>query len=77
MLAEWAAYLSKNPENLEEYPEPQANDADFREHPFFKLSSESQWSIPDEIEGFRCLDRELMSKIWPEGTEKALKVSSA
>lgn len=75
--AEWAAYLSNNPENLEEYPEPEGNDADFREDPIFKLSSVSQWSIPDEIEGFKCLDRELMSKIWPEGTEIALKVRSA
>lgn len=75
---EWAAYLSNNPENLEEYPEPDANDADFCQHPIFsKLSSDARWSIPDEVEGFKCLDRELMSKIWPEGTEKALQVNSA
>jgi hypothetical protein len=69
--------LSNNPENLEEYPEPDANDVEFREHLIFKLSDDPRWSIPKEVEGFKCLDGELMSKIWPEGTEKALQASTS
>ncbi|KAJ9107135.1 hypothetical protein QFC19_002795 [Naganishia cerealis] len=73
---EWAAYLNNNPENLEEYPEPEPNDASLRleNSAFDALFDDERWAIPDEVNGFECRDRELMAKIWPEGTEKALQV---
>lgn len=75
-FVEWAAYLNNNPENLEEYPEPAANPATIREHAVLgKLFHDEKWRVPDEVDGFHCRDRELMEKIWPEGTDKALQAS--
>ncbi|KAJ9111258.1 hypothetical protein QFC22_006558 [Naganishia vaughanmartiniae] len=72
---QWAAYLNNNPENLEEYPEPEPNDSALRrDSTFGALFEDPKWTIPDEVVGFECRDRELMAKIWPEGTEKALQV---
>lgn len=72
---EWAAYLNNNPENLEEYPEPPPNPESIRQHSAFgELFRDKRWSVPDEVEGFRCRDRELMDKLWPVGTDKALQV---
>ncbi|KAJ9095331.1 hypothetical protein QFC21_005697 [Naganishia friedmannii] len=73
---QWAAYLNNNPENLEEYPGPEPNDSTLRgvDPAFDTLFVDSKWAIPDEVAGFECRDRELMAKIWPEGTDKALQV---
>lgn len=78
-MPEWAAYLNNNPENLEEYPEPEPNDSALRrENPAFDALFENpKWAIPDQVVGFECRDRELMAKIWPEGTDKALQVRIA
>jgi deoxyribodipyrimidine photo-lyase len=68
--------LNNNPENLEEYPEPAPNPDTIRQHPVYgKLIQDEQWNVPDEVEGFQCRDRELMDKLWPVGTDKALQVS--
>ncbi|KAJ9091068.1 hypothetical protein QFC20_007743 [Naganishia adeliensis] len=72
---QWAAYLNNNPENLEEYPEPAPNPAAIRQHPVYgELFQDGRWNVPDEVGGFQCRDRELMDKLWPVGTDKALQV---
>lgn len=70
--AEWAAYLADNPESLEEFPVPSANPSSTRKDK--SLASLFETSIPEEIVGFECVDRDVMEKIWPVGAEHAMEV---
>lgn len=69
----WQAFLDANPEHLFEAAGPDANDEAIRSHPIFGKLFEDE--IPEYLEGFKCKDQDLMDKIWPEGTESAVKVS--
>jgi deoxyribodipyrimidine photo-lyase len=71
---EWAAVLASTPDYLEESPEPSANDESIKEHPVYGKIFEQV--VPENVKGFECKDRETMMKVWPEGTENALRVRS-
>lgn len=55
-------------------PFPESNDASIREHESFGKLSEAT-PVPDSLEGFEVDNKEELSEVWPEGTEKAKEVS--
>lgn len=55
-------------------PLPESNDASIRNHDTFEKFFEAT-PVPDSLEGFEVDNREELSEVWPEGTEKATEVS--
>jgi hypothetical protein len=55
-------------------PLPESNDASIRKHETFGELFEAT-PVPDSLEGFEVDNREELSEVWPEGTEKAKEVS--
>jgi hypothetical protein len=55
-------------------PRPESNDASIREHESFGKLFEAT-PVPDSLEGFEVDNKEELSEVWPEGTEKAKEVS--
>jgi deoxyribodipyrimidine photo-lyase len=70
----WAKLLEKEPHLLELSDPPHGNDVGIRQHEHFGKLFDAT-SIPDQVEGFECEDREEMAEVWPEGTEVAKEVS--
>jgi hypothetical protein len=55
-------------------PLPESNDASIRQHEIFGKLFEAT-PVPDSLEGFEVDNKEELSEVWPEGTEKAKEVS--
>lgn len=53
---------------------PLGNDPSIRNDPHFGKLFDAT-SIPDQVEGFECPDRDQIAEVWPEGTEAAKEVS--
>jgi deoxyribodipyrimidine photo-lyase len=68
----WQAFLEAHEEYLFEAADPEANEAGVRSHPVYGKLFEGQ--VPEYLEGFECLDCELMKVVWPEGNEAAVQV---
>jgi deoxyribodipyrimidine photo-lyase len=55
-------------------PLPESNDESIRKHETFGKLFEAT-PVPDSLEGFEVDNKEELSEVWPEGTEKAKEVS--
>jgi hypothetical protein len=55
-------------------PLPESNDVSIRKHESFGKLFEAT-PVPDSLEGFEVDNKEELSEVWPEGTEKAKEVS--
>lgn len=69
----WQAFLEAHEEYLFEAADPESNEEGVRSHAVYgKIFNEE---VPDHLEGFECIDKELMKVIWPEGNEAAVQVN--
>ncbi|TFY67796.1 hypothetical protein EVG20_g3814 [Dentipellis fragilis] len=74
-MRQWLPEVNKDlAKYIAEVPYPAGNADSVREHEIFGPLFDSD--IPEEIEGFKCEDKEAMLKLWPEGTDAAREANA-
>ncbi|KAH8118312.1 hypothetical protein DFH11DRAFT_1686509 [Phellopilus nigrolimitatus] len=68
----WLAVLNNNLDWISEAPTPKANSRSIRSSERFRELF--QTAIPEFVEGFKCSDKENMTKFWPAGAETAMQM---
>lgn len=71
-LKNWLSTLHDHPEYLEEYPPPAPNLEAIHDSPTYSVLFSTP--VPTSVDGFECIDKENMEKLWPAGTDTAIKV---